>query len=74
MHCYQTLAATMLAANMLEKLPHAQRKMPPAEVADWLEFYGIGVDEILEADRHTLQAQLAALADREARERLPSAA
>lgn len=74
MHCYQTLAATALVSRIIDQLEGSERFLHPAAVADWMETSGIMVEEVLEADRETLQAQVAALLDRDMRSRIRLAA
>jgi hypothetical protein len=74
MHCYQTLAATTLAARIIDELRGPHHYLPTAALADWMETNGIAIEDVLDADRETLRAQLAALLDREARSQLSRAA
>ena len=74
MHCYQTLAATALVSRIIDLLEGSERFLHPAAVADWMETRGIVIEDVLEADRETLQAQVAALLDRDMRSRIRLAA
>ena len=74
MHCYQTLAATTLVSRLIDELEGSERFLHPATVADWMETCGIAVEDVLEADSETLQAQVAALLDRDLRSRRKLAA
>jgi len=74
MHSYQTLAATTRVARIIDRLEGAERFLHPAVVADWMETHGIAIEDVLEADCETLQAQVAALLDRDTRYRLRLAA
>ena len=74
MHCYQTLAATTLVSRIIDGLEGSERFLHPAAVADWMETHGIAVEDVLEADRETLEAQVAALLDRDMRGRIGLAA
>lgn len=65
MHCYQTLAATMKASEILATLPGGSRKLPLPTLADWLETQDIEIAEILAADPVQLKARLIALAESE---------
>ena len=74
MHCYQTLAATTLVSRIIDRLQGSERYLNPATVADWMETGGIAIADVLEADREILQAQVAALLDREMRNQMRRAA
>lgn len=74
MHCYQTLAATTLVSRIIDRLEGSERFLHPAAVADWMETRGIVIEEVLEADRETLQSQVAALLDRDMRNQIRLAA
>ena len=74
MQCVQALAATTRITRIMETIPHAPTDMPLAAVADWIESRGIAIEDVLDADAHTLRDQVAALVDRELRETLRSAA
>ena len=67
MHCYQTLAATTLVSRLIDRLEGSERFLPPGAVADWMETHGLEIDAVLGADCETLQAQVAALRDRDLR-------
>ena len=70
MHSYQTLAATTLVARTIDTIKGSESFLHPAVVADWMETHGIEIEDVLAADRETLKAQVAALIDREARQRI----
>ena len=74
MHSYQTLAATTLVARTIDQLQGKESFSHPAAVADWIETHGIELGDVLRADRETLQAQVAALLDRDRRDRIRLAA
>lgn len=74
MHCYQTLAAITLVSRTIDRLQGAESFSHPAAVADWMETHGIDIDDVLGADREILQAQIAALLDRDQRSRIRLAA
>jgi hypothetical protein len=74
MHCYETLAATMLVAHIIESLPQGRTGLPLAAVAEWMEGEGIAIEDVLSADSSTLRAQVAALVDRERRRNMATAA
>jgi hypothetical protein len=74
MQCYETLAATMLVARIIESLPQGRSGQPVAAVAEWMESEGIAIEDVLAADPATLRAQVAALVDRELRRNLCAAA
>lgn len=74
MHCYQALAATIMVSRIIDKLEGSQRFAHPAAVAEWMESRGIAIEDVLEADGETLQTQVAALLDRDARQRIRLAA
>lgn len=67
MHCYQTLAATTLVSRLIDALESSERFLHPAVVADWMESHGLEIEDVLEADPQILQAQVAALLDRDLR-------
>ena len=70
MHSYQTLAATTLVSRTIDQLEGSERFLHPAVIADWMESHGIEIADVLGADRETLQAQIAALLDRDMRQRI----
>ena len=74
MQCYQTLAATLMVARIIERLQGPADYRHPAAVADWMETQGIAIEDVLAADSETLQAQISALLDREQRSRIRLAA
>lgn len=74
MHCYQTLAATTLVSRIIDRLQGSERFLNPAAVADWMETRGIAIEDVLRAEPEILQAQVAALLDREMRYRMQRAA
>jgi len=74
MHCYQALAVTIMVSRIIDKLEGSQRFAHPAAVAEWMESRGIAIEDVLEADGETLQTQVAALLDRDARHRIRLAA
>jgi hypothetical protein len=74
MHSYQTLAATNLVSRIIDRLEGSERFLHPAATADWMETHGIAIEDVLVADRETLQAQVAALLDRDMRYRIRLAA
>lgn len=74
MHCYQTLAAATLVSRIIDKLEGSERFLHPAAVTDWMESHGIAIEDVLAADRETLQAQVSALLDRDMRYRVRLAA
>ena len=74
MHCYQTLAATTLVSRIIDRLQDSEGYLNPAAVADWMETNGIAIEDVLGADPEILQAQIAALLDREMRYRMKRAA
>ena len=74
MHCYQTLAATTLVSRIIDDLQGTEQFLHPAVVATWMETQGVAIEDVLSADRRILEAQVAALLDREARYRISRAA
>ena len=74
MHCYQSLAATALVSRIIDDLQGAEQFLNPATVASWMETQGIEIEDVLTADRRILEAQVAALLDREKRYRINRAA
>lgn len=74
MHCYQPLAAATLVARTIDKLQGSESFHNPAAVADWMETNGIDIEDVLKADREILEAQVAALLDREIRRQIKLAA
>ena len=74
MHSYQTLAATTLVARTIDMLEGSESFTHPAVIADWMETHGIEIEDVLGADQDTLQAQVAALLDRDMRTRIRLAA
>ena len=69
MHSYQTLAATTLVARTIDELQGSQSYPHPAVIADWMETHGIEIEDVLGADRQVLLSQVAALLDRDRRDR-----
>ena len=47
MHCYQTLAAATLIANLFETLPEIGRKLPHAAIAEWMAQNEIEPEDVL---------------------------
>lgn len=74
MHCYQTLTATTMVSRIIGKLQGSECYLHPAEVADWMETHSIAIEDVLAADPEILQAQVAALLDRDMRYRVKRAA
>ena len=74
MHSYQTLAAATLVARTIDQLQGTESFPHPAAIADWMESHGIALQDVLQADREILQAQVAALLDRDRRDRIRLAA
>ena len=74
MHSYQTLAATTLVSRIIDGLKGSESFQHPAATADWMETHGIAIEDVLAADADTLQAQVAALLDRDMRSRIRLAA
>ena len=74
MHCYQILTATTIVSRIIGRLQDTECYLHPAAVADWMETHGIAIDDVLEADPEILQAQVAALLDRDMRYRIRRAA
>lgn len=74
MQCYQTLAAITLVSRIIDKLQGSEQFRNPSVVATWMETQGIEIEDVLPADRRILEAQLAALLDREKRNRIRNAA
>ena len=74
MHCYHTLTATTMVSRVIGRLQGSECYLHLAEVADWMETHGLEIEDVLEADPEILQAQVAALLDRDMRYRIRRAA
>ena len=61
-------------SRIIDGLEGLERFLHPAAVADWMETHGIAVEDVLESDRETLQAQVAEVLDRDMRSRIRLAA
>ena len=64
----------LLVARIIESLPQGRTGQPVSVIAEWMESSGIDIEDVLGADPHTLRAQVTALVDREARNKLRLAA
>lgn len=65
MHCYKTLAATTLIANMLEVVPAIGRKLPHAVVAEWMAQNDIEPEDVLYMAPDAVKAKLVSLIEHE---------
>ena len=73
MQCYKTYAATLIIASYLEIMPEYGRKLPHAQITDWMEQNDIEPEDVLYARPEAVKAQLASLVDSN-HPRLPTAA
>ena len=73
MQCIKTYAATTIIANYLEIMPENGRKLPHAEIAEWMAQNDIEPEDVLFTTPHAIKTRLAALIDH-SRPRLPNAA
>lgn len=58
MHCYRTLAATTLIADLFEILPEVGRKLPHAEIAEWMAHNAIEPEDVLFTAPEAAKAKL----------------
>jgi len=61
MHCYKTLAATTVIADMLELLPEIGRTLPHAVIAEWMAQNDIEPEDVLYIPPDIAKAKLASL-------------
>lgn len=73
MHCYKTFAATTLIANIFETLPQIGRKLPQAEIAEWMAQNDIEPEDVLYPAPDVVKAKLIGLLAYK-RPRIPRAA
>ena len=58
MQCYKTYAATILIANMFETLSDTRRKLPLAEIADWMAQNDLEPEDVLFGEPDVVKANL----------------
>lgn len=74
MHCYKSLIAATRVARIIDKLKNSEQHIHPAAIAVWMEASGLEIEDVVDADNETLQAQVAGLLDREKRMQISLAA
>ena len=62
MQCYKTYAATLIIASYLEIMPEYGRKLPHAQITDWMEQNDIEPEDVLNSTPQAIKKWLAEMA------------
>jgi len=61
MHCYQYLAATVAVANIIERIPGINHRLPLCLIADWMAENEIEAEDVLFAVPGSIEARIEGL-------------